>query len=249
MKIYDSWSRFDESKQFTGVFHQANRPLTDADINEEVRIRSTDVWRRTADLAEGSPDAGFQISDTHLLDAIASTEGWMGEALPPDDQRVVERELSLDRREPAGLPFVLRSRGHLALRRTLPAERDLGNLAAPSRHLPGYTASALCVAVRFEVASNDQDVPNVRLLLTTPDGEVSLPTGLGAQLPASWTELRFPIADLAAAGVTRITGWGLSGLPPRARVYVDALRVEVSGIGRNDFVIRGGNGTLTGAGR
>jgi hypothetical protein len=249
VKIYDSWSRFDETKQFTGVFHQANRPLTDADINEEVRIRSTDVWRRTADLAEGSPDAGFQISDAHLLDGITSTEGWAGEGLPPDDQRVVERELSLDRREPAGLPFVLRSRGHVALRRTLPAERDLTSLPAPSRGLPSYAASALRLAVRFERASNDQDTPDVRLLLQGPDGEVSLPTTLGAQLPSAWTELRFPIADLAAAGVTRISGWGLTGLPPRARVYVDALLVEVSGIGRNDFVIRGGNGTLTGAGR
>lgn len=249
MKIYDSWSRFDESRQFTGVFHQANRPLTDADINEEVRIRSTDVWRRTADLAEGSPDAGFQISDAHLLDGITTTEGWAGEALPPEDQRVVERELSLDRREPAGLPFVLRSRGHVALRRTLPAERDLTSLPAPSRGLPDYTASALRLSVRFERASNDQDTPDVRLLLRGPGGEVSLPTTLGAQLPSSWTELRFPITDLAAAGVTRISGWGLTGLPPRARVYVDALRVEVAGIGRNDFVIRGGNGTLTGAGR
>ena len=38
-------------------------------------------------------------------------------------------------------------------------------------------------------------------------------------------------------------------MPPRARVWLDSLRAEPVGLDRSDFVIRGGDGTLAGAGR
>src|SRR5688572_12286941 len=101
----------------------------DADWNEEVQIRAADARRRTSDLAHGSPDDGFSISDEHVVDRITSAAGWVGSGLETGDLRVIPPVLRLDRREPEGLPFVVRSQGHVSVERRFDAPRDLTAIA------------------------------------------------------------------------------------------------------------------------
>ena len=60
------------------------------------------------------------------------------------------------------------------------------------------------------------------------------------------------LGDLRSAGTPAtmlLTGWGLRGIPPRAELRLDVLLVEDAALGDGDFVVRGGDGTLAGAGR
>lgn len=254
MSTYTSRSRFDEARRFTGVFQQMGRVFLDSDWNEEVRIRLADARRRSSDLAEGSPDEGFLISAAYVLDPIVSPADFTGTGLAPDDERFIRPELALARREPASLPLVLRSHGNVNLLRAFAAPIDLRAVPRPEGG-GAYAVATLVVAVRFEVPPNEQEATDARLLLTGPMGQVAVPLALD-RLPSAWTPVRIPMSALAALDrveggrtTTVITGWGLTGIPPRAQVFVDALRAEVAGMDREDFVIRGGDGTLAGAGR
>jgi hypothetical protein len=238
------------------VYQQMGRVVLDSDWNEEIRIRTTDARRRTGDVAEGAPDDGFRIDDAYVLDATGSTAGWSGVGLPTTDQRYIPPVLALDRKELASLPFVVRSHGYTSLQRTLPAPLDLQ--AVPPRPLgtPGYSVAALVVGIRFDVPTNEQESTDVRLLLVGPGGQVAVLLAVDP-LPTGWTVVRIPASALGplvqtnAGGVTTtiITSWGLTGLPPRATVWIDSLRAEPAGLDRSDFTILGGDGTLAGAGR
>src|SRR5215467_118784 len=114
IKAYTSRHRFDETRRFTGSYQQMGRVALDADWNEEVEIRVVDARRRTADLANGSPDDGFRIVGDHLVDPILTTAGWVGTGLPAGDLRLIPKEIVLDRRDPETLPFVIRIHGYTA---------------------------------------------------------------------------------------------------------------------------------------
>ncbi|MBZ4334598.1 hypothetical protein [Corallococcus sp. AS-1-12] len=246
VKAYTSRSRFDEARRFSGVYQQMGRMSLDADWNEEVRLRTVDARRRSADVAEGSPDDGFRIVDTYLVDPIRNVLGWTGQGLPADDERTIPRELRLDRYDPETLPFVVRSRGHIALRRTLPAPINL--TAVPRSDNTSFTASALVIGLRFERPPTDDEFIELRVVVTDTDGnEAVLSAGLG-QRPTGWNDVRFPVAAFASVDPTKLSSWGVLGLPPVARTWVTALRVEDAALGA-DIIIRGGDGTLPGAGR
>ncbi len=259
MSTYTSRSRFDEGRRFTGVYQQMGRVVLDSDWNEEIRIRTTDARRRTADVAEGAPDDGFRIDDAYVLDATSSTAGWSGVGLPTTDQRYIPPVLTLDRKEHASLPFVVRGQGYTSLQRTLAAPLDLQ--AVPPRALPdtmgtpGYAVAALVIGIRFDVPTNEQESTDVRLLLQGPAGQVAVLLAVDP-LPSDWIFVRVPVTALGPLGqtvngkqTTVITSWGLTGLPPRATVWVDSLRAQPAGLDRSDFTILGGDGTLAGAGR
>ena len=61
-----------------------------------------------------------------------------------------------------------------------------------------------------------------------------------------------PVAALAGLDLTRVVAWGIRGLPPRARTWLDGLRALDGALRHGagpDFVVRGGDGTVAGAGR
>jgi len=242
-----SASRFDERRRFTGVYQQTSRVLLDSDWNEEIRIQVNDARRRTADVARGSPDDGFLIADTFVVDRVLSTSGWQGTPLDPSDERYIPPQLTLDRYEPEGLPFVVKSRGNTAVRRTLATPLNLAAVPLASEGAT-FIASALVINVRFEVPANEEEDTDVQLLLVTSSGDVTISLNF-AELPSAWTELRFTAAQLQLLGVSTLLGWGLVGLPPRTTTRIDSLKVASSSLPRADFVIRGGDGTVTGAGR
>ncbi|AFE05127.1 hypothetical protein COCOR_03275 [Corallococcus coralloides DSM 2259] len=246
VKAYTSRSRFDEARRFSGVYQQMGRMSLDADWNEEVRLRTVDARRRSADVAEGSPDDGFRIVDTYLVDPIRNVLGWTGQGLPADDERIIPRELRLDRYDTETLPFVVRSRGHIALRRTLPEPLDL--TAVPRSDGTTFTAAALVMSLRFERPPTDDEFIDLRVVVADTEGnEAVLSAGLG-QRPTGWNDVRFPVAAFASVDPTKLRSWGVLGLPPVARTWVAALRVEDAALGA-DIIIRGGDGTLPGAGR
>ncbi|WP_158623862.1 right-handed parallel beta-helix repeat-containing protein, partial [Corallococcus llansteffanensis] len=246
VKAYTSRSRFDEARRFSGVYQQMGRMSLDADHNEEVRLRTIDARRRSADVADGSPDDGFRIGDSYLVDPIANVLGWAGQGLPADDERVITRELRLDRYDAETLPFVVRSRGHVALRRTLSRTLDL--TAVERSDGTTFSASALVMALRFERPPTDDEIVDIRVVVADTEGhEAILSAGLG-QRPSGWHDVRFPVSALAGVDAKKVKAWGVLGLPPVARTWVSALRVEDAGLG-SDVVIRGGDGTLPGAGR
>jgi hypothetical protein len=272
VKALTSRIRFDEQRRFTAVQEEMGRVRLDADANEQARLVRTDARRRSGDLAEGSPDDGFRIVRTQLLDPIRSLAGWSGEPLPSDDERRIRPELGLDRRDPETLPQVVRSRGHIRVRRRLDASLDLLRLPLPP-HGSGpatYAATALVVPVRFERPPTDDEIVRIRILVLDAAGQAHTPGFMlagneelndelsGEQLADGWLRLRIPLAELDALRVTEpgtdrtglpITGWGLTGLPPRAEVRIDGLEAEDQALAPADFVIRGGDGTLAGAGR
>ena len=214
VKAYTSRSRFDETRNFTGVFQQMGRVSLDADWNEEVLIRTADARRRSEDLTQGSPDDGFLVSDEHLLDPIAGVAGWSGAGLGPGDLRVIPPSLALDRRDPEGLPRVLRAEGHVRLTRSLPVPLNLGEVAlAPDG---SFAAAALAFSIRFRRPTNDDDPTAVEFFLQDADGAlVGVPAGFGGELPERWYTQRVPVAALAGLDLTRIVAWGVRGLPPR----------------------------------
>ncbi|MFP2902283.1 hypothetical protein, partial [Corallococcus sp. 4LFB] len=246
VKAYTSRSRFDEARRFSGVYQQMGRMSLDADWNEEVRLRTVDARRRSADVAEGSPDDGFRIVDTYLVDPIRNVLGWTGQGLAAGDERTIPRELRLDRYDAETLPFVVRSRGHIALRRTLPAPLDL--TAVPRSDGTDFTASALVIGLRFERPPTDDEIIDLRVVVADTDGhETIISAGLG-QRPSGWNDVRFPVSAFADVDPAKLSTWGVLGLPPVARTWVSALRVEDAALGA-DIIIRGGDGTLPGAGR
>lgn len=256
MKAYTSRERFDESRRFVAVHEEMGRYRLDADANEHAVLRLTDSRRRSADLAEGSPDDGFAVVETFVLDAITSTVGWSGSGLAPGDLRAIPPELRLERRDPETLPHVLRTRGHVAVRRVLPTPIDLLAVPEPGHHAPAgatWAAADLQVRLRLDRRANDDEVTLTRLVVRDADGawhEV-------AAVPADHREgvLRVAVADLAplerTSGDSRrlvLTGWGFTGLPPRAATDIDVLVATDAALG-DDLVVRGGGGTPGTAGR
>ncbi len=231
-----------------------NRVHLDADTNEQASVVRHDARRRSADVVEGSANDGFLVSDLHLLDPIVDLRGIETEGLGPEDDRVISQQVSLARRDPDTLPHVILSRGNTSLVRQLDAPVDLLALPlTPGTPADQYEALAVVFQLRFVRGDTDDEIVNVRARLVGTEGrEVTVPV---LQLNDAWTPLRVPLAALASlrspVGETEqllLTAWGLEGLPPRAEVYLDALLVQASDLGANDFVIRGGNGTLAGAG-
>ncbi len=256
MKAYTSRERFDESRRFVAVHEEMGRYRLDADANEHATLRLTDSRRRSADLAEGSPDDGFALVETFLVDAITSTAGWSGSGLAAGDLREIPPELRLERRDPETLPHVLRSRGHLSVRRVLPAAVDLLAVPEPGHHAPAgatWSAADLQVRLRLDRRANDDEVALTRLVLRDADGtwhDV-------LDVPADHRDgvLSVPIGALGAlergTGADRsvvLTGWGFTGLPPRADTDIDALVATDAALGA-DLVVRGGGGTPGTAGR
>src|SRR5262245_4109467 len=110
------------------------RVILDADWNEEVAIRTADARRRTADASDGAPSDGYQVNGNYNVDPMTSVAGWTGVEANPSLLGTVTPEISLGRYEPASLPFVIRARGHISIKRLLPAGRefDLNACVAPS---------------------------------------------------------------------------------------------------------------------
>ncbi|HND29010.1 MAG TPA: hypothetical protein PLA94_03390, partial [Myxococcota bacterium] len=246
MKTYTSRSRFDESRRFTGVYQQMGRVTLDADWNEEVQIRKEDVRRRSADLAEGSPDDGYRIDDLELLDAIPSTAGWA--TTTSQDERRISRELTLDRRDPVSLPTVLRSRGHITLTRTLPAPISLTAWKLAS----GSTVALRTLVLRFRIdrEATDEEKALIQWKLVNSQGETLLfpldSAPVRSRRDDLWTRLEIDVADIPG---TELVAWGFEGLPPRARLWIDSLYGRAADMAAGDFVIHGGDGTHPGAGR
>ncbi|OKI51400.1 hypothetical protein [Micromonospora sp. CB01531] len=263
MKAATSRDRFDERRRFTGLGEQMGRIRLDADANELTAIWRTEHLRRSADLAEGSPDDGFRATDTHLIDPVTSTAGWAVTGLPDDDERLISVELGLVRRDPETLPKVIRVRGVTVVERTLPQPVDLLRLPVPGGGGATYAAAALVLPVRFVRPRADDEVVATRVLLRAADGTEllvdggvvpGLDTDAGAT-GAEWLAVRVdalaalprtPLPDGGEAAL--LAGWGLAGLPPRAEVYLGSLLADPE-LDESDVVLRGGDGTLAGAGR
>ena len=263
MKAYTSRNTYDERDRFTGVREQMGQVRLDSEANLQADIVRGDARRRSGDLVEGSPDDGFRITDTHLLDPVLSLEGWSAVGLAADDERVITPQLRLVRRDPDTLPHVLRTRGHTAVTRQMPGV-DLLRLPVPL-HPEGatYVAASVVIQVRFDRPPTDDEVVDVRVVVLDIDGDehdvgaAPAPEAPDAvQASAPWISVTVPIDDLAplrrgsgADETLVLAGWGLRGLPPRATVDVDALLAVDGGLGEADLVVRGGDGTVTGAGR
>lgn len=259
MKGYTSRERFDESRRFVAVQEEMGRARLDADGNEHAVLRLTDSRRRSADLAEGSPDDGFRVTDTLLLDAITSTVGWSGSGLAPGDLRIIPSSLRLARREPEALPHVLRAHGHVTVHRELPAPIDLRAVPRPAVPPTGaagapWTVAELHVTLRITRTANDDEVAQTRVVVRDVDGDwhevLEVPPDHRdgtLRIPAG--TLRAVLDRGVAPDVTAVlTGWGVTGLPPRADSDLDALVATDAALG-GDVVLRGGGGTPGTAGR
>ncbi|MBS0644415.1 MAG: right-handed parallel beta-helix repeat-containing protein [Proteobacteria bacterium] len=257
MKAYTSRARFDESRRFTFVGEEMGRVRLDSDANEQARLVRTDARRRSGDLAEGSPDDGFLIGATQLLDPIASTVGWAIEEFGASEERRIRPELRLDRREPESLPHVIHVRGALSATRTLAPGIDLLHLSLTAGGTT--TANALIFQVRFQRQPTDDEIVDVGPFVLDANGtRVRVGALDAATFTGDWQIVRVPLSDLAALPRTALpdgsqglilTGWGFLGLPPRANVSFDALLAETADVTDADVVIRGGDGTLARAGR
>lgn len=265
MKGYTSRIRFDEHRRFTSVQEEMGRVRLDADANEQARIVRTDARRRSADLAEGSPDDGFCISQTHLIDPIRNIIGWGGDTLDPGDQRMIRPELGLARRDPETLPRVVRVRGYTRVIRRLASPLDIFHLPLPvfnAGDTQTYSASALILNVRFLRPPTDDEILTIQAVVLDANGDphpIAIdPQISGDDLTEEWIQIRLPISAFAGfprgqnpigAQTLLIRGWGLDELPPRAEIYFDGLEAEDPGLGDDDFVIRGGDGSIEGSGR
>ncbi|MEQ1955830.1 hypothetical protein [Mesorhizobium sp. CN2-181] len=260
MKARTSRSRFDERRRFNFVGEEMGRARLDSDANEQAMITRTDAWRRSGDVAEGSPDDGFLVSEYNLLDPVLGLAGWRGAGLPPGDLRNIRMEVGLARRDPESLPQVIRARGVTALHRTFPAWLDL--LSRPVSGIEGaatFQAAALIAQIRFDRPPTDDEVVNIRIIFEDAAGQARevAPVDPGVQA-GEWRQISVPLAAFAAFprsnapnGNARllVRGWGLAGLPPRAEIFVDALLAVDDDLPETDLVLRGGDGTVTGAGR
>jgi hypothetical protein len=246
VKAYTSRARFDEARRYLGVHAQMGRVLTDADHNEEVALRLSDARRRSADTVRGAPDDGFRLDALGAVDVLTSTAGWAGPGLAPGDARYIAPELVLDRYLPESLPFVVRARGYREILRTLPAPVSLAQV--PRGAGATWAASALVFEVRFDVLPGDDEPSVVRMVLIDGAGNRSEidNADLDAR-PSGWLQCRVPLAGLANFNGT-LAAWGLTGLPPRATVRIATLLGEDAALG-SDFVIRGGDNSIVGAGR
>jgi len=247
VKFNTSRDRFDEHRRFSGVYQRMGQVAVDADWNEEVRLRTVDARRRTADVADGSADDGFRICADFVLDSIRSTDGWVATDVPPGDERKPVPELRLDRHDPETLPWVIRSRWHPELRRILPAPIDL--TAIPRASSTAFAAAALIFELRLDRPPADDEVVDIQVFVADSDGNQAVVEAAGHGLQTSgWCEIVVAAGELTGVDRTRVRSWGVRGLPPVARTWVGALRAVDAGLG-NDVVIRGGDGTLAGAGR
>jgi hypothetical protein len=262
MKAATSVDRFDETRRFTAVGEQMGRVRLDSDANEQSAIWRTEHLRRSGDVAEGSPDDGFRPALTHLVDPLTSLDGWSTIGLAPGDERVIRTTFRLTRRDPETLPRVVHVRGYTGVVRALPRPLDLLRLPVPLASAT-YAATALVLTVRYLRDHTDDEVVTPQVLLVDGAGgehrvDVDLAPGPETDLgPAGppWREHRvdalavLPRTPLPGGGeAALLTGWGLVGLPPRADVYVDALLAD-PGLPESDLVLRGGDGSLPGAGR
>lgn len=256
MTTYTSRSRFDESRRFTGVYQQMGRVMLDADWNEEVRIRTTDAARRSAVIADGAPSDAFLISSRLMFDPVVSTEGWSGVEGDPSLLGTITPSITLARSEPSSLPYVIRARGYTEVRRTLPNGRRLNRSAAtaPSIALPPFALARLYLTVRFEIpAGTVFGTPS--LVITGESGEATFSmSSLGVTMPPTdgATVVLSVAGNATALGtIGLIKGWGLVGLAPQVTVSIAGLTVERTSTSPTDeqsVAIRGGDGTLAGAG-
>ncbi|HSR96261.1 MAG TPA: DUF6519 domain-containing protein, partial [Kofleriaceae bacterium] len=241
-----SRSRFDEWKRFTGVYQRMGQVAVDADWNEEVHLRTVDARRRTSDLADGAPDDGFRICADFVIDPIRSVDGWIATTVPLDDERKPVPELRLDRHDPETLPWVVRSRWHPALRKTLAQPVNL--TAIPRAVSTPFAASALIIELRLERPPADDEATDVELVFGDGTTEIAISAQTHGLTQSGWCEMVVTVGELAGLDLTRLTTWGVTGLPPVARTWIGALRAIDPALG-TDAVIRGGDGTLAGAGR
>lgn len=246
MRAHTSRARFDEDKHFTGVFQQMGKVQLDADWNEQVRISRTTTLRHTADLTEGSPDDGYLITDQVLLRGVGSTSTWTGTGLPPDDPREVRPSLAMVRRRDYSLPKVLHSRGHVALESRFAAPLDLSSV--PLLAGPPVDVQTVCFAVRFARVSPDVEPKVPRVFLVDEDGRHHVAASFGTALPDDWTVLHIPVASFGNLDRTKVLGWGVDRLPPLADVWLDRLTGMPADLA-GDFFVRGGDGSIDGAGR
>lgn len=260
MKAYTSRHRFDERRRFNFVADEMNRVRLDADANEQALIQHTDAMRRSADTAEGSPDDGFLVSERHLADPVLGLNGWRTEGLPADDLRDITLELSLARREPECLPHVIRVRGATVLHRGFPTPLDLLSQAVPlSPDNAVFQAASVVLPLRFERPPTDDEIVEIRLLFVDEDGTAREVSGIDSSLQdGEWRDIIVPLSAFAAFprstdrnGIQQLLlqGWQLQGLPPRAELFVDALDVIDDDVPESDFILRGGDGSVAGAGR
>lgn len=263
MKGYTSRERFDERRRFTAVNEEMGRVRLDADANEQARLVRTDARRRSADVAEGSPDDGFRICETHLIDPIRSLDGWSGETLQAFDEREISTEIGLARRDPETLPHVVRVRGYTEVIRQPDQPIDLLRLPLAPYGQPGptsYAAAAVIMPVKFLRPPTDDEIVNIQAVVLDANGDrhVIGPSIPGGAVTSDWMRIRLPLSELDNLprspddqGNPRLIlrGWGLTDLPPRAEIFFDGLEAEDGGLGENDFVVRGGSSTLEGAGR
>ena len=264
MKAYTSRNSYDERDRYTGVREQMGQVRLDSEANLQVDIARVDARRRSGDLAEGSPDDGFRITDTHLLDPVLSLDGWTAVGLDDDDERVITPQLRLVRRDPDTLPHVLRTRGHTAITRRMPGV-DLLHLPVPL-HPTGatYAAASIVVQVRFDRPPTDDEIVDVRVVVFDGDGAEhdvgavpapDAPDAVQASVP--WTLVTVPIAALAplrrgtGADETLVLEWlgparaaaARHGRRRRAARRATAVSAKATSS------CRGGDGTVTGAGR
>ncbi|MEM0947930.1 MAG: hypothetical protein AAGK37_11020 [Pseudomonadota bacterium] len=260
MKSKTSRLRFDEARQFSYVAERMGQPQLDSDANEQAKILTTSARRRTGDIAEGSPDDGFLCADSYLLEPVNGLRGWSVEGLPADDLRDIRTELTLARRDPESLPFVVRARGVTRLRRQFPEPFDL--LARPLPLDPAsvtFQAATVVVRLRFERPPTDDEIVDIQLRFEDANGDMREVSPIDpAVRGGDWRRISIPIAAFDAFPRTPrdgggvglfVRGWDIAGLPPRAEVFVDALEVTDDDLAETDFVIRGGDGTVPGAGR
>lgn len=244
MSTNTSRSRFDESRRFTGVYQQMGRVILDADWNEEVRIRATDAARRSADVADGAVGDAFAITNAFLFDPVLSLLGWSGTKADASLLGTVIPEITLARREPASLPHVLRARGYTELRRDLPNTLDLEAVKAPSIGVPPFAASRVDLGIRFDLPTGTSiGTPSLVFIGQGGTKTFALEALTTGWNPAVWTTFALQATEIYDIG--QIVGFKLIGLPPQATVYVAGLQLERN---EDDAVIRGGNGTMAGAG-
>lgn len=245
MSTNTSRSRFDESRRFTGVYQQMGRVILDSDWNEEVRIRTNDAARRSADVAEGAPGDGFSIGPMFMFDPVVSGAGWSGTKADASVLGTVIPEITLARRDPASLPYVLRARGYTEVRRDLPNVLDLSAAKSPSMAVAPFAVSRLAIEIRVDLPTG-QSLGTPSLVIIGANSEVSF--ALGALVtnwkPAEWTQI--PVEANSVASLGQITGFKLTGLPPQASVHIAGLQVLRQD--SNGGVIRGGDGTMAGGG-
>jgi uncharacterized protein DUF6519 len=228
-----------EQKHFESVNMQMGRVQLDSDWNEAFATLLKGRSRSLADLIgrQGSPNEGFAVGDSLLLDHLDSRQGW---SLTGPGSWNIDYFKEIEGKG------CFRVCGKALLARSLPELLKRFRRLRKILLRPGATPGPAKLAVSYKVSATD-DGTEIRLLVESASGAPTLATSTRSYPCGGWQVLELDITETDLESYDSLS----FEVATKGEVYLDRL-VLYPGIitdGTRDFYIQGGAGTSDGAGR